>query len=433
MTTSWLLWCGAGSGALHLAVYQAQRRIHHGPDTPGGLPFAAIVAAYVLATCGLFALYSAVLLLCRRGWITTPRNRRLVIGIPVVFNLALVGTLPTLSIDVYSYLAHGYVQAGLRQNPYLIGARAVAGTSFGREIAGYGWRPVHPVSPYGPVLTHLEHAVVATTRNVRAQIVLIKAVAVTATLASAALIWLLLGRVTPQVQLLGTVVFLWNPMVIWELAGEGHNDAVMFVFMLAAMALILCERHIGGITALSLAILTKYVPVLLVPLCAAYAWRTTGSPGRLLVRAGVAVALAAAVTVILFLPLWAGLDTFSGVRLNGAPGTTGSTPTVVLESLDRLAPHVSWQRIVWAIVLLASFICPVLMASRVTDAPGLLRATAVMWLLVLARHFADVLAVVRHDSRGAAGTRPGAPFHHDGHRGVVLGAAGRPAGHVVRS
>ena len=221
----------------------------------------------------------------------------------------------------------------------------------------------------------------AVTANVRFQILLFKGVALVATLGSAAVIWMLLGRVRPDQQLLGTVVFLWNPIVTWELAGEGHNDAVMILFILLAVALILQERHVAGITMLSLAVLTKYVPLMLVPLVATYTWRTTRDHRRLLARAVLGAAIAAAITVLLFLPLWAGRDTFQGVRLNGAPGSTGSTPTVVLEVLERAAPHIEWQGIIWGLVLAASIACFVLSARRVADKPGLLRAAAWAWLL----------------------------------------------------
>jgi alpha-1,6-mannosyltransferase len=379
----WLLLCGAGSGVLHVGVYVTQRAIQRGPDLLGGLAFTGILAAYALVTCGLFTLYALVVVACQRGRIATKRERRLAILFPVLFNVALLSALPSLSIDVYSYLVHGYLQTGLDENPYVVGARAVADTSFGHEIAKYGWRPVHPISPYGPILTHLERAVVAVTRDVPWQIMLFKAVAVAAALGSAAVIWMLLGRVRPDQQLLGTIVFLWNPMIIWELAGEGHNDAVMILLVVLAMALILQERHTAGIAIMSLAVLTKYLPLMLVPLAAVYAWRTTHAHRRLVVRALLGTMIAATVTVMLFLPLWVGVDTFRGVRLNGAPGSTGSTPTILLEVLDRIAPHPNWQAIMWGLVMLASLICVTWQARRMTDVSGFLRAVAVVWLLYL--------------------------------------------------
>ena len=96
--------------------------------------------------------------------------------------------------------------------------------------------------------------------------------------------------------------------------------------------------------------------------------------------------------MLLFLPLWAGRDTFRGVRLNGAPGSTGSTPTVVLEVLERTAPHIEWRGI-WGGVLAASLCCFALQALRVTDTPGLLRAAA--WVAALiAAHLSDILAII---------------------------------------
>jgi alpha-1,6-mannosyltransferase len=181
--------------------------------------------------------------------------------------------------------------------------------------------------------------------------------------------------------LLGIVVFLWNPMIIWELAGEGHNDAVTILFVLLALALILQKRHAAGIVVMSLAVLTKYIPLMLVPLATTYAWRTTPSHRALLVRAALGATIAAAVTVVLFLPLWAGLDTFQGVRLNGAAGSTGSTPSVVLEALERVAPNTDWREVMWGMVMLASLVCVLWQARRVTGRSEFLRAAAVVWLL----------------------------------------------------
>jgi uncharacterized membrane protein len=227
----------------------------------------------------------------------------------------------------------------------------------------------------------LDHAVVATTGNVRREIVLLKGIAIAATLGSSAVIWLILGRVRRDQQLLGTLVFLWNPTIIWELAGEGHNDALMILFVLLAMALILQERHAAGIVVMSLAVLTKYIPLMLVPVAATYAWRTTRAHRSLLIRTLLGATIAAALTLLLFRPLWVGLETFRGVRLNGAAGSTASTPTMVLETLDRVAPNPDSDAIMWGMVMLASLICVTWQARRVTDKSGFLRAAALVWLL----------------------------------------------------
>ena len=244
-----------------------------------------------------------------------------------------------------------------------------------------GWQPVHGISPYGPVLTHLERSIVATGADVRVQILLFKIITGLATLASAGLIWVLLGRLRPDDQLLGTTAFLWNPLIIWELSGEGHNDAVMILFILGALLLLVQGRQLAGVVVVCLAVLTKYLPAILVPLCAAYCYHTSRAARRLLLRTTIGLAVGATVGVVLFRPFWIGMDTFNGVRVNGAPGSTGSTPTMILEVLERFAPHVRWEGAIWGGVTLALVISIVGLAATVTGAASLLRATAVLWLL----------------------------------------------------
>jgi alpha-1,6-mannosyltransferase len=381
VTARTLVLCGLATGGLHLAVYLAQRGVQRGPVATGGLSFGAIVVAYVLATGGLFCLYGLVLAVCRPGHVLTKPQRRLAIGLPVGFYLALLPASPSMSIDVYSYLAHGYVQATLGGSAYTVGARAVARTPFGRELATYGWRPVHPVSPYGPLITHLEHAIASASQDVAIQILLVKATAVVATTASAALVWMVLGWVRPDHQMFGTVLFLWNPMLAWELAGEGHNDAVMILFVMLTLALTIRHHHVAALVATALAVLTKYLPLMLAPLVATYAWRTSPDRRLLLSHAVAGSLLAVGLVIALYAPLWAGLETFSGVRLNGAPGLTGSTPTMVLEMLERMAPAVRWHGLMWTLMVAGLGACVAWQARSVLDAFTLLRAAATVWLV----------------------------------------------------
>ena len=95
---------------------------------------------------------------------------------------------PSLSIDLLSYISHGYIGSVQDANPYVVPSSAVAATAIGPELASYGWKPAHPVSPYGPVWTHLEVGVVALSQGVRAQMVVLKLIVVVFSLGSAALL-----------------------------------------------------------------------------------------------------------------------------------------------------------------------------------------------------------------------------------------------------
>ena len=111
-------------------------------------------------------------------------------------------------------------------------------------------------------------------------IVLFKLVAVVSFLGAGALIWWILDRVRPEDRDLGTVAFLWNPAVLVEAAGEGHNDALMAALVLLALGLTLRRRVAIAAIVTALAATTKYVPLLLVPLQVAYLVRGTEQTSR---------------------------------------------------------------------------------------------------------------------------------------------------------
>lgn len=144
--------------------------------------------------------------------------------VPVAFNLLFLLGPPSFSSDVLSYISHGYIATEMAGNPYLQPEAAVVGTTVEPQLVARGWGPGHPVSPYGPLWTGIEAGVVGFTEDVPTQIFAFKALAMAAALSTAALIWVALGRARAETRLLGTLAFLWNPMVVVELAGEGHND-----------------------------------------------------------------------------------------------------------------------------------------------------------------------------------------------------------------
>lgn len=66
---------------------------------------------------------------------------------------------------------------------------------------------------------------------------LLKAIVVAVNTGAAMLLWRILGYVRPADQLFGTLVYLWNRVVLMKFAAEGHNDAVMILGVLAALLL----------------------------------------------------------------------------------------------------------------------------------------------------------------------------------------------------
>ena len=62
------------------------------------------------------------------------------------------------------------------------------------------------------------------------------------------------------------MIYCANPLVLLYIAGEGHLDIIMIFFLCLAMYLILCKKtHAIGFLSLGLAILSKYLAVVVVP------------------------------------------------------------------------------------------------------------------------------------------------------------------------
>jgi alpha-1,6-mannosyltransferase len=197
------------------------------------------------------------------------------------------------------------------------------------------------------------------------------------------LIWFILGRLKPEHQVLGTLAYLWNPMIVVELAGEGHNDSVMVFFVLLALALTMQARVRAGLSAMSLGVLTKYLPVALLPPQLAYLWRARRSTPRFTTRVVSGLAISLGLAIVSFASLWVGVRTLNGIRMSGQLGETGSTPTVILHLVSRIVQPSAADPVAYALAIAALAIVVWLRTSSVSDVPGMLRAGAAISLAYL--------------------------------------------------
>lgn len=374
---------GAASGSLYAAIYTLQRSIAP-VHAPAGPALWLVVALYAIATLVQFLLYAKLISLASAGALGHPRARMLALAFPVLFNVALLAGRPYLSIDSYTYVAHGH-QMALGDNPYAQSVKDLEPTPYGAQLSRFGWIPVHGVSPYGPLWTGLEGAVGRMAPDVPAGVRLIKILVTLFSLGSAAMIWLILGRVAPRSQLPGTLLYLWNPVVLVEFAGEGHNDALMIFFMLLSLFLSIRAREGLSVVAASLVGLVKIIGVMIVPLELVYAWRTRSDRGKLAAGLLLGACAAAALAVIVFAPVWIGGATFDGLRAHGRPAILPSTPGVLYWYLTRTHSEEASARLL-SLLMTGIFVASMALASlKVKDAIGLLKAcgrVAVVYLIV---------------------------------------------------
>ncbi|MDQ4127296.1 MAG: glycosyltransferase 87 family protein [Actinomycetota bacterium] len=393
---------GLASGALYVVVYVAQWAIFRNGldqevagtllrgDPADGSRLLLQGGAYYGATLLLFALYGWILILCRRGRLWGGRARKLALLFPVLFNAGLLLGHPYQSIDALTYVAHGYMGNLPDVNPYATTAAAVRTTDFARQLAPSGWLPVHGFTPYGPLWTHLEIAVMRIAEDVPTTLALIKAIVVASSLGSAALIWKILGRVRPDDQLLGTLVYLWNPMIVVEFAAEGHNDALMILCLLASLTLTVSARPALSTVASVAGVLVKYLPLVFLPAQVAYLWHAKRGRAHLATGLLFGILVGVGLAVVLYWPFWVGIRTFEGVRLQGQPLVSPSpSGGLYWYLLQTLPPAEAAQFTLWA--LAGAFAAFVLVVSwRARDAAGLLGACAsiaLAYVLVVSGHY----------------------------------------------
>jgi hypothetical protein len=208
-----------------------------------------------------------------------------------------------------------------------------------------------------------------------------KAIVVLASFASAACIYAFVGRTAPRSQMTATLAYLWNPLVVVEFAGEGHNDAVMIAFVLLGFVAIAARRPAIAGVALLLGVLTKYLPLLFLPPQLAYAWRERRSTARFAASLGMALVVGLGIAVILYAPIWAGADSFKGL-LERAEPISSASPFGAINWLLRRSPLRAFAGPL-ALLLVTAPVCAFVLwrSAKATDAPGLARSCG--WIAFL--------------------------------------------------
>lgn len=273
----------------------------------------ALAPALVVAIALLCLLYIAgyVALSETLHALPPPRMRRrlalAVVVVPLIATSLLLLTHPTSSLDLYDYLYRGHIAARYGANNFVQSPEEFR--TVDRLYWYTAWR--RATTAYGPLWEALSTAVARTAGTMLLPLLL-------GFKLTSALGWLLCGAVIALVapsgqRLLAGYLWLWNPLVLWELVGAGHNDGWMLLFGLLAYGA-LGRRPLLALLLLTAGALIKYPLALLWPLLLAAALARRGTwrgRGLLLLGAG---SLCAALVVLAYAPWWAGPGMLTQLR-----------------------------------------------------------------------------------------------------------------------
>lgn len=216
---------------------------------------------FLLTFLTLFALYVLAYRTCRRH--PRPKLVPFILACGLGFGLLLSFTYPIGAGDVIDYVSYGEELAHFGANPLVTPPAQFGDAAFAR-YSGYR----HATSNYGPLWTWLSALVVRVLgrESLGLNLLGFKGVAIAAYVVQALAIYAILRRRDPESAPAGLLFFAWNPLILYEFAANGHNDATMMAFAMLGVLFWELERPLLLTAALTLSLLVKIPTLPLLPL-----------------------------------------------------------------------------------------------------------------------------------------------------------------------
>jgi hypothetical protein len=258
--------------------------------------------AYALIVVVLFGAYARAWQWLRRVETERTSSRRVlctVIGFAVLSCLLLLWMYPINATDLFSYFFRGRTFVFYGANPFV---DTPSRYRFDPYVFMVGeWYTIG--SPYGPAWELLAGTVLALTRGrLIPGLLALKAVETLAYGACTLLVYAILARISPEYRASGTLLLAWNPLILLEWIGGGHNDAAMILFILLGIWLWSRRQYIWVLPAFVTAVLIKSIAVLVIPLFLLDMWREQRGASARLQWMGQTVLVSVVIAVMLCSP-----------------------------------------------------------------------------------------------------------------------------------
>jgi len=194
-----------------------------------------------------------------------------IFGCAAFMAVALYWMYPVNAIDLFLYAVRSRVLTTYGANPSAISFDYYPGDPWMAYITPE-W--VGHVSPYGPLWNLIAAPITALAGDqIVVALVGFKCLMVLGYMAGGWVIARTLAATGTAANATGALLYLWNPLVLWEGIGNGHNDVLFALALLLALYAWLTRRDRWVIALLVVAAMIKYVSLPLIPLAAIALWR----------------------------------------------------------------------------------------------------------------------------------------------------------------
>lgn len=228
-----------------------------------GIGYGTALDHFVALGCVQGLVYFVAVALILR-YATSHRVIWLILGCAALLRLMVVVFPPFLSNDIYRYIWDGWVQAvGINPYRYIPDDSHLAflrdATVFPNiNRADYA----HTIYPPAAEMVFFIASRIGAVLAVPPVLAMKLALLVLEGIGIWAIMRLLVHAGLPRARIL---IYAWNPVPLWEFAGSGHVDAIAVCFIALALMAVCIGRNNWGAAALAGAVLTKFLPVALLP------------------------------------------------------------------------------------------------------------------------------------------------------------------------
>jgi hypothetical protein len=180
------------------------------------------------------AYVAGLLVLVRASW--NGRLAALVVGFSLLFHVTFLAMPGMYSTDIFSYVMYGRIASVYANNPYTTPPSSFGADPFLSWVFPF-WQNTPTV--YGPLWTEITALLSNATSNASAldQVLAYKLLIWTSALINLVLVWTLTQRAAwlRGPRLACFALYAWNPIILFELAGNAHNDALMITLLLLSV------------------------------------------------------------------------------------------------------------------------------------------------------------------------------------------------------
>jgi len=240
------------------------------------------------------------------------------LGSTLLFGLTLLIQPKLFSDDVFTYIISGRILTIYHADPLNTAPIQFPNDPYFRWVIAGRYAP----NIYGPLWYCVSWLLASLRTGTILTLLLFKGLILLSHLLNGLLVWCILSNVAPRRRAIGTLLYLWNPLILISLAGSGHNEGVLLTLLLAATWLYTWqpahERHntlqqwvrSGAMVFFGIAVSMNLIVLLIVPLLAWFDVRTERKLVLAFTGASLRTILMLLPALAIWLPFWRGASSF---------------------------------------------------------------------------------------------------------------------------